>query len=65
MQAVQNSTAPSISDTAAAAARYRARKAAKIARKRNLAQNANHKAAIARRVEAATIRLEATGVFAL
>lgn len=65
MQAVQNSTAPSISDTAAAAARYRARKAARIARKRNLAQNANHKRAIQRRIQAADVVLTMTGMVAI
>ena len=50
-----------VTDTAAAAARYRARKAARIARKRNLAQNANHKAAIARRIAAADTVLAMTG----
>lgn len=48
-------------DTAAAAARYRARKAARIAAKRNRAQSPQHKAAIARRIAAADIALAQTG----
>lgn len=47
--------------TIAAAARYNARKAARIARKRNRAQSPQHKAAIARKIEAADIRLAQTG----
>ncbi len=47
--------------TAALAARYNARKAARIARKRNRAQSPQHKAAIARKIEAADIRLAQTG----
>ena len=50
-----------VTDTAATAARYRARKAARIARKRNLAQNANHKAAIARQSPPADTVLALTG----
>jgi len=58
----QNPTAsPALTDTAAAAARYRARKAARIARKRNRAQSPQHKAAIARRIAAADIALAQTG----
>lgn len=47
---------------AAAAARYRARKAARIARKHNRAQSVAHKAAIARRISIADTALAATGL---
>lgn len=48
--------------TAAAAARYRARKAARIARKRNRAQSAQHKRAVERRIAIADTALAATGL---
>jgi hypothetical protein len=57
-----NTTATTLTPaTIAAAARYNARKAARIARKRNRAQSPAHKAAIARRIEAADLKLAATG----
>lgn len=51
-----------VTDTAAAAARYRARKAARIARKHNRAQSAQHKRAIERRISIADTALAATGL---
>jgi hypothetical protein len=46
---------------AQSAANYRARKAARIARKRNRAQSPQHKAAIARRIELANTAEAMTG----
>lgn len=58
--ATENSTPNTALAIAAAAARYRARKAARIARKHNR-QNAQHKRAIERRIQAADTVLAATG----